>query len=182
VPTNIPEDISAEELDEARRYSLVIRWSDEDQVYIVSVPELPGLLTHGKTIADAEEMGAEAIATWLSGLRLLGREIPAPPERARRLVIDKAPNYNAEAVRAIRKRLDVSQAVFAEALNVSPSTVRSWEQGQRAPDGASRRLLEVAEREPAVLFRGIEGFLKQTRRASTTMKRRPSHIRGTSRS
>lgn len=174
----IPEVMSEQELEEARRYSLVVRWSDEDQLYLVSAPELPGLLTHGKTIAEAKEMGEEAIANWLSGLRLLGREIPAPPEVARRIVVDKAPTYNAEAVRAIRKRLDVSQALFAYALNVSTSTVRSWEQGQRVPDGASRRLLEVADREPAVLFRGIGGSRKQCRLARTAMRRRLPRVRG----
>ena len=153
----VPEEISAEELEEARRYSLVIRWSDEDRLYLVAAPELPGLATHGKTIAEARDMGDEAIATWLSGLRLLGRDIPAPSNRARRIVVDKPPQYDADRVRAIRKRLDVSQALFAEALNVSTSTVRSWEQGQRVPDGPSRRLLEVADRDPAVLFRSVGG-------------------------
>src|SRR5581483_8158248 len=177
VPMTIPEEISAEELEEARRYSLTIRWSDEDRLYLVSAPELPGLLTHGKTVAEATEMGEEAIATWLSGLRLLGRAIPAPPSHPRRIVIDKAPIYDAEAVRAIRKRLDVSQAVFAEALNVSTSTVRSWEQGQRVPDGASRRLLEVADREPAVLFRDIAYSRMPARRVRPATRRRFSRAR-----
>jgi predicted RNase H-like HicB family nuclease len=30
-------------------YSMVIEWSDEDQAYIVSVPEFPGNYTHGST-------------------------------------------------------------------------------------------------------------------------------------
>ncbi len=28
-------------------YSMVIEWSDEDEAYIVTVPELPGCITHG---------------------------------------------------------------------------------------------------------------------------------------
>ncbi len=35
------------------RYSLWIRWSEEDQLYIVEVPELPGCKTHGKTYVEA---------------------------------------------------------------------------------------------------------------------------------
>ncbi len=178
VPMTIPEEISAEELEEARRYSLVIRWSDEDHLYLVSVPELRGLLTHGKTVAAAMEMGEEAIATWLSGLRLLRREIPTPPRHARRIVIDKAPNYDAAAVRAIRKRLALSQAVFADALNVSTSTVRSWEQGQRVPDGPSRRLLEVADREPAALFRDSTHSACRANRLKPLTIRRFSRVRG----
>ncbi len=36
-----------------QRYSMYIQWSDEDQVYIVTVPELPGCKTHGKTYVEA---------------------------------------------------------------------------------------------------------------------------------
>jgi putative transcriptional regulator len=52
----------------------------------------------------------------------------------------------------IRDALDVSQAVFGELLNVSRSTVRAWEQGQRSPDGPSLRLLEVAAVRPSALL------------------------------
>ena len=39
--------------DNALRYSMLIQWSDEDQLYIVEVPELPGCKTHGKTYEEA---------------------------------------------------------------------------------------------------------------------------------
>ena len=146
--------ITADELEQARRYSLLLHWSDVDQVYIVDVSELPELRTHGRTVAEAIEMGEEAIATLLSALPDLGRTAPPPrwstPFRA---VIDRPPRYRAEDVRAIRKRLGLSQELFAEALNVSASAVRAWEQGQRNPDGAARRLLQLAERSPLALFR-----------------------------
>jgi DNA-binding transcriptional regulator YiaG len=58
-------------------------------------------------------------------------------------------------IREIREGLDVSQAVFADLLKVSPSTVRAWEQGKREPEGPTRRLLEIAERAPEVLSQGI---------------------------
>jgi predicted RNase H-like HicB family nuclease len=70
--------ITEEMLAEARRYSLLIEWSDRDGVYIVSVPELPGCLTHGSTHAEAVEMGEEAIATYLAGLRHFGDPVPPP--------------------------------------------------------------------------------------------------------
>ena len=37
----------------------------------------------------------------------------------------------------------MSQPIFASLLNVKPATVRAWEQGQRVPDGAAARLLEI---------------------------------------
>jgi putative transcriptional regulator len=51
--------------------------------------------------------------------------------------------------------MGLSQAVFASALNVSRETVRAWEQGKRAPAGATLRPLEVAERNPEVLLDAV---------------------------
>ncbi|MBT7065325.1 MAG: type II toxin-antitoxin system MqsA family antitoxin [Verrucomicrobia bacterium] len=48
----------------------------------------------------------------------------------------------------IRKRLGVSQAVFARVLGVARDTEISWEQGRRRPSGPALRLLEIAERHP----------------------------------
>ena len=70
--------ITEEMLAEARRYSLLIEWSDRDGVYIVSVPELPGCQTHDLTHAEAIEKGEEAIATYLAGLRHFGDPVPPP--------------------------------------------------------------------------------------------------------
>ena len=36
-----------------KRYSMSIQRSDEDQAYIVTVPELPGGWTHGATCEEA---------------------------------------------------------------------------------------------------------------------------------
>jgi putative transcriptional regulator len=41
--------------------------------------------------------------------------------------------------------------VFAKLLNVSPSSIRQWEQGKRKPTGSTKVLLEVLEKEPHVL-------------------------------
>ncbi len=59
-------------------YSMIIQWSDEDNAYIVSVPELPGCKTHGKTYEEAVRQGQDAIATWIDGSRDLGLPIPEP--------------------------------------------------------------------------------------------------------
>ncbi len=52
----------------------------------------------------------------------------------------------------IRKKLGVSQAVFARVLGVARDTEISWEQGRRKPSGPALRLLEIAERHPEYLF------------------------------
>jgi putative transcriptional regulator len=58
---------------------------------------------------------------------------------------------NAKEIRRLRVRFGMSQAVFARALNVSPETVQSWEQGVRRPSGAALKLLRVAGKNPRVL-------------------------------
>ena len=42
-------------------YSMVIQWSDEDQVYVVVLPEFEGAHTHGATYAEAARKGVEAL-------------------------------------------------------------------------------------------------------------------------
>ena len=69
--------------------------------------------------------------------------------------VEAPPRYVAERIRGIRDEMALSQPIFAAALNVSPETVRAWEQGKREPDGPTLRLLEVAERHPEVLLEGV---------------------------
>lgn len=71
-------EITPEELAEASRYQIVITWSDEDHIFIAEVPELPGVMTHGNTLAEAAEMAAESAALWLSAARHFGHPIPEP--------------------------------------------------------------------------------------------------------
>ena len=57
--------------------------------------------------------------------------------------------------RALRDRLNASQAVFARFLNVSTQLVQAWEADRRRPEGAALRPLEVGRREPSVVFVGL---------------------------
>src|SRR5437868_10219307 len=79
----------------------------------------------------------ECIAHAKGELTLVTTVLPSPP-----------PAVNAAGVTRIRKRLRMSQGVFAAALNVSPKTVQSWEQGIRQPSQGALRLLEIFDRQP----------------------------------
>lgn len=57
------------------RYAMVIEWSDEDHVFLVSIPDFPGVHTHGRTRAEAAAMGEEVIAL------LLQEDANPPPAR-----------------------------------------------------------------------------------------------------
>ena len=63
---------------ENSRYALIIEWSDEDQVYVATAPELPGCRTHGSTRAEAVQKGEEAIQGWLEAVAAHGWPLPAP--------------------------------------------------------------------------------------------------------
>jgi putative transcriptional regulator len=79
------------------------------------------------------------------GDRTVGREGPLT---ARFATAAPAPDFNADRVIDLRKKLGVSQPVFARVLNVSNDTVKGWEQGRYAPSGAAARLLEICEEHP----------------------------------
>jgi len=63
-------------------------------------------------------------------------------------------------IKLIRHKTHVSQSVFAKLLNVSPSSIRQWEQGKRKPTGSTKVLLEVLDKEPHVLDYRMANTLK----------------------
>lgn len=65
----------------------------------------------------------------------------------------RVPQYCGESVKALRRRLNVSQAVLATIINTSAATVRSWEAGTKKPGGPTCKLLDILDR------KGIEALL-----------------------
>ena len=60
------------------KYSMVMSWSEEDQAYIVSVPELPGCMEDGKTPEEAVKNTEIVISEWIETALEDGEEIPEP--------------------------------------------------------------------------------------------------------
>jgi putative transcriptional regulator len=58
-------------------------------------------------------------------------------------------------VKAIRKRVKMSQAEFSRAYGISRRALQEWEQGGRQPDSAARAYLTVIAKEPAVVRRAL---------------------------
>ena len=67
---------------DATHYSMIIQWNDEDEAFIVTVPELPGCKTHGDTYEEAVQQGKDAIETWIEASERLGLPIPQPQQYA----------------------------------------------------------------------------------------------------
>lgn len=63
------------------KYERIVFWSEEDQKWIVDVPELPGCMADGATAEEALENAEIVISEWLETAKALGREIPAPKGR-----------------------------------------------------------------------------------------------------
>ena len=60
-------------------YSMVIQWSIEDEIYIVSLPEFGDRVhTHGDTSAEAIQHGEEVLELLIEEYQSQGRTLPTP--------------------------------------------------------------------------------------------------------
>ena len=60
------------------KYEMIIYWSEQDQKFIVEVPELAGCMADGKTAVEALENVDIIISEWIETAKELGREVPQP--------------------------------------------------------------------------------------------------------
>jgi predicted RNase H-like HicB family nuclease len=63
---------------ESMNYSMNIQWDNDDKIFVVTVPELPGCVTHGKTYEEALQQGKDAIESWIMVAKEFGDPIPQP--------------------------------------------------------------------------------------------------------
>ena len=63
----------------------------------------------------------------------------------------KPPAWNAKDIIRLRKKLEVPQTIFASLLNVSPRTVKNWEEGRNKPTKAALRLLQLIDQDPDIV-------------------------------
>lgn len=63
------------------KYELIIYWSEEDDSFIVDVPELPGCMADGKTKQEALANAEIVIQEWIETAIEQNRTIPQPKGR-----------------------------------------------------------------------------------------------------
>ena len=63
------------------KYEMIVYWSEEDEAYVVEIPELPGCMADGVTYEEAVKNAQVVISEWIETARSLGREIPSPKGR-----------------------------------------------------------------------------------------------------
>ncbi len=64
------------------RYSMMVQWSEEDQLFLVTIPEFADVVvmpcTHGKTREEAIHQGEAVIEMYLEAWAEEGEPIPEP--------------------------------------------------------------------------------------------------------
>jgi antitoxin HicB len=62
------------------KYTMIIQWSEEDQLYLVHYPDFPEqqFITHGKTYAEAADNGIDALEGLITVLQDHNQFIPQP--------------------------------------------------------------------------------------------------------
>lgn len=94
----------------------------------------------------------EAIGETVQDLILSGAKTSFSEKELKKLgIIIPEVEINAMDIQKIRGTTKLSQSVFAKLLNVSPSSVRQWEQGKRKPSGSTKVLLELLRLQPSIL-------------------------------
>ncbi|MGQ0717612.1 MAG: type II toxin-antitoxin system HicB family antitoxin [Pseudonocardiales bacterium] len=63
-------------------YRIEVFWSDEDELWIADVPDLPLCSAHGQAPHEAVAEVEQAIEAWLEVARATGRLVPKPSSRA----------------------------------------------------------------------------------------------------
>jgi len=115
---------------------------------------MPSIDYENLTVFEQIKLGLQdTLANVRGRLTLRTTTLPAPP-----------PAVSAKRVLLLRKKLKMSQSVFAATLNVSPKLVQSWEQGLRKPDSGVLRLLQIIETHPTIVGELLKGAASQTSR------------------
>jgi predicted RNase H-like HicB family nuclease len=60
---------------------MIVWWSDEDDAYVVDVPELPGCMAHGRNRQEAIGNAEQAIKFWIKTAKEDGVAVPEPKGR-----------------------------------------------------------------------------------------------------
>ena len=64
---------------------------------------------------------------------------------------------DATSIKALRARLELSQAKFAALLDIDLGTLRNWEQGRREPTGPAQALLRAIRNDPEAVLSALVG-------------------------
>ena len=96
---------------------------------------------------------AKSISKTITDLNKSGLVDDITMKNIENLCLPDIQEYSPQKIVTIRKKFKLSQAALASVFNVSTSTVQKWEQGNKKPTGASKKLLDIIER------KGLEALI-----------------------
>jgi putative transcriptional regulator len=82
----------------------------------------------------------------IADLHKIGLADKATMRRFDALCLAVVPEYSPNEIRALRKRLNISQAVLASVINASANSIQKWERGSKRPSGTALKLLNLLDR------------------------------------
>ena len=111
-------------------YPALFDYDDEDNVFNVKFPDLPGCLTYGETIEEAKEMAREALTGFLQSIDSRKLKIPNPSKLKGDEVVyiePETPVAFAIWLRKQREALGLSQSDVAKKLGIKYQTYQRIE-------------------------------------------------------
>lgn len=145
-PKNEKDDISPEEKKCSKNTQMCLRGENMGKIF------------------ESLKKGFEDIIAYREGKLTLKSEfieIPEPPK-----------SYSVKEIKRLRQSCNYSQALFAKFLNVSVKTVQAWETGERVPNHAALRLLELIDKGvylPAIQHQKESEKQRSRKRSRTAM-------------
>jgi len=111
-------------------YPGLFQYDDEDKIYNVRFPDLPGCLTYGETIDEAKDMAKEALTGFLQSIDARKLKIPNPSKLKGDEVVyiePETPAAFAIWLRKQRESLGLSQSDVAKKLGIKYQTYQRFE-------------------------------------------------------
>nr|WP_298411696.1 helix-turn-helix domain-containing protein [uncultured Halomonas sp.] len=95
-----------------------------------------------RNVFDELTEGFEALADARKGKRTL---------RTHAVTLSDSPEITAQDLVQTRKKLNMSQGVFAHYLRTNQRTLENWEQGRSTPNAQAQTLIRLVQRYPQTI-------------------------------
>lgn len=116
---------------------------DDGGGYLIEFPDLPGCMSDGETPEEAIHNGKDAFIAYIRCCVKYGDPVPPPSSPDRGARVPEKVN-----VKALRKRIKLSQSEFAQRYGLNVRTLQAWESNRSKPDRLGRAYLTVISKDP----------------------------------
>lgn len=134
------------------KYSISVKWSDEDDGFIAVVNELPGVSAFGETQEEAVAELKVAAEAYLEALRESGKAIPAPEK-----LVPFSGQLRLRMPKSLHARLVAEAENEGVSLNTSIVSLLSEKRAEKEAAALIRQSLERIEGQQRVLIKAAAG-------------------------